>query len=145
MHVKIADMSPQNQKPEQPSDNTQLKTDIVSNIPLHQAAGPAPIHEAEDIDGIMKDVTHQLKKEDVKPAKHHLFGHKADAPAAHPAGQHSSPAAPQSPSPAAQAWRASGTAGQSQKPGAYHGGHIHTYNYRLFNRRRLGRLQEIAI
>ncbi len=54
-----------------------FKTDIVDNIPMHHAsAAPAPISEAEDIDGIMKDVTKEVKKVDEAPKKHHMFGHK---------------------------------------------------------------------
>lgn len=58
----------------QPQDT--LKTDIVENIPLHQAAAPPTASEAENIDDIMKDVSKEVKKVDDKPQKHHLFGHK---------------------------------------------------------------------
>jgi hypothetical protein len=58
-----------------PADDTPLRTDIVHNIPMHQAAG-APAHDKDDLDGIMQDVNHQLKKEDIKPDKHHWFGQK---------------------------------------------------------------------
>jgi hypothetical protein len=98
-------MAPQNQNPAQPPDDTPLKTDIVSNIPLHQAAlvpGPVPIKDADNIDGIMKDVTHQLKKEDVRPPKHHWFSHDSNTPkhvSAAPAPHH--PVAPAPPSPTA--------------------------------------------
>jgi hypothetical protein len=56
------------------TDGGAFKTDIVNNIPLHQAA-PAAGHEDHELDKIMRDVGHQLNKEDHKPAKkHHLFG-----------------------------------------------------------------------
>jgi hypothetical protein len=71
-------MSPKNQHDPpfsaQPEDT--LKTDIVDNIPLHQAATPTPVSEAENIDGIMKDVSKEVKKVDEAPKKHHLFPHK---------------------------------------------------------------------
>jgi hypothetical protein len=98
-------MAPQNQNPAQPPDDTPLKTDIVSNIPLHQAApvaGPVPIKEADNIDGIMKDVTHQLKKEEVKPEKHHWFSHDSKAPKpASAAAHHAAAPAPPPPAPTA--------------------------------------------
>lgn len=75
----ISNMSPQNQNQpkEQPAPNaTPLKADIVSNIPLHQASAPTPVSEAENIDGIMKDVSKEVKKVDEVPKKHHLFTHK---------------------------------------------------------------------
>lgn len=80
-------MSPKNQKdpPFSAQPEAGLQTDIVDNIPLHQAA-PAPVGEAENIDGIMEDVSKEVKKVDDAPAKHHWFGHKENhKPAAHPA------------------------------------------------------------
>jgi len=65
---------------------TPLKTDIVESIPLHQAspaAGAAPISEAENIDGIMKDVSKEVKKVDETPKKHHIFGRKEHSQLAH--------------------------------------------------------------
>lgn len=73
----ISDMKPpkQNDPPFSAQPEDTLKTDIVENIPLHQAA-PTPISEAENIDGIMKDVSKEVKKVDEPPKKHHLFAHK---------------------------------------------------------------------
>jgi len=87
------------QNPSQPPkpDDTPLKKDIVDNIPLHQAepqANPAPIKETENIDGIMKDVAHQLKEEDQKPQKHHWFGHKTEQSKLQPAPVKSQASAP---------------------------------------------------
>ena len=58
------------------SDSSSLKPDIVSNIPLHQAAPvPGEHHPDLELDKIMRDVGHQLHKESHKPAKkHHWFG-----------------------------------------------------------------------
>jgi hypothetical protein len=76
-------MSPQKQN--EPKFSAQpdaaLQTDIVENIAVHQAAAPAaaPISEAEDIDGIMKDVSKEVKKVDARPEKHHWFGVKEQA------------------------------------------------------------------
>jgi len=79
-------MNPQNlpqpsQNPAEP-DGTPFKTDIVNNIPMHSAGGPpAPAKEDENLDKIMQDVGHELKKDDVKPAKHHFFSKKDTAEA----------------------------------------------------------------
>lgn len=55
-------------------DSAPFKADIVNNIPIHQAAAaPTPIKEGEDIDHIIQDVSHQLKKDDEKPPKRHFF------------------------------------------------------------------------
>ncbi len=62
-------------QPQPQPDDAPLKTDIVNNIPMHQAA-PTPIKEGEDIDNIIQDVSHQLKKDDVKPPKRHMFSKK---------------------------------------------------------------------
>jgi hypothetical protein len=84
----------------QPQDT--LKTDIVENIPLHHAASPPPVGEAENIDGIMKDVSKEVKKVDDPPKKHHLFAHKEKSkeaghkPVPAPAAQAPSPTAPAS-------------------------------------------------
>lgn len=60
----------------QPPDPA-FKTDLVNNIPIHQSAQPAaPIKEDEDIDKLMQDVGRQLKADDKKPTKHHLFSKK---------------------------------------------------------------------
>jgi hypothetical protein len=87
-------MQPQNQNAPQPAppqpQDTAFKPDIVSNIPVRQAGPATPVNEAEDIDGLMRDVNHQLKKEDVKPAKHHWFSQDAKPaqPSAHPPAAH---------------------------------------------------------
>lgn len=87
----------QNDPPFSAQPDASLKTDIVENIPLHQAAAAAPT-EAENIDGIMKDVSKEVKKVDETPPKHHWFGHK-DAPK--PTVHSQTPvAAPPAPSPA---------------------------------------------
>ena len=76
-------MSPQKQN--EPKFSAQpdaaFKTDVVENIPMHQAAAPAaaPISEAEDIDGIMKDVVKEVKKVDEATKKHRMFGRKEHA------------------------------------------------------------------
>ncbi|MBX4201793.1 hypothetical protein KW803_02780 [Candidatus Saccharibacteria bacterium] len=58
-------------------DSTPLKTDIVGNIPMHHAqAAPAPVHDNDNLDKIMQDVGHELKKEDKKPSGHHFFSKK---------------------------------------------------------------------
>jgi len=97
-------MSPQKQN--EPKFSAQpdavFKTDVVENIPLHQAAplAAAPISEAEDIDGIMKDVAKEVKKVDEAPKKHHMFGHKEHPK---PAGHHTAPVTAAPPPPAATA------------------------------------------
>jgi hypothetical protein len=58
---------------------------------MHQATQPAPVSEAENIDGIMKDVSKEVKKVDEAPPKHHLFGHKEKS---EPAEHHSAPVTP---------------------------------------------------
>jgi hypothetical protein len=71
---------------------------------LHQAApapGPVPIKDADNIDGIMKDVTHQLKKEEVKPQKHHWFSHDSNTPKHVSAAPAPHPVVPAPPSPTA--------------------------------------------
>jgi len=89
----ISDMSPKNQNDPKFSaqPDTALKTDIVDNIPLHQATAATPVSEAENIDGIMKDVSKEVKKVDEAPPKHHLFGHKEKSK---PAEHHSVSATP---------------------------------------------------
>jgi hypothetical protein len=63
------------------NQDTPLKTDIVDNIGVHQSAPPpTPVSEHENLDGLMQEVNHQLKREDVKPAKHHWFGHQTKDP-----------------------------------------------------------------
>jgi hypothetical protein len=80
-------MNPQpNQNPAS-SDGDSLRTDIVSNIPIHEAAAAAPVKEDDDLDRIMQDVGHQLKTEDIKPPKHHLFSKKQPANSAHLSAQ----------------------------------------------------------
>jgi hypothetical protein len=73
----ISDMKPpkQNDPPFSAQPEDTLKTDIVDNIPLHQASAPTPVSEAENIDGIMKDVSKEVKKVVETPKKHHLFAH----------------------------------------------------------------------
>jgi hypothetical protein len=74
-------METKKQPDSNPAPATAFKTDIVSNIPLHQAAAaPKPVNEADDIDAAMKDVGHQLKQEDKKPEKRHWFGRKSSDP-----------------------------------------------------------------
>ncbi len=73
-------MQPVNQQPtpqptpsNPPADN--FSADLVSNIPVHQAGGvPAQtVGEDAESDKIMRDVGHELKKDDLKkPKKHHL-------------------------------------------------------------------------
>lgn len=90
-------MSPQNQNPAQPAPNdSPFKTDLVDNIPLHQAA-PSQAREAEDIDGIMKAVAKEVKKVDEAPQKRHLFSHKEPAK---PNARHTAPVAAAPPPPA---------------------------------------------
>jgi len=94
----ISDMKPQKQNdPTFSAQPDTLKTDIVENIPMHQAAAPAPVSEAENIDGIMKDVSREVKKVDEAPKKHHLFGHKEQTK---PASHHLAPMPPAPPPPA---------------------------------------------
>ena len=57
-------------------DGTPLKADIVNDIPMHAVGGPAPIKDGEHLDKLMQDVGHELKKDDEKPTKHHLFSRK---------------------------------------------------------------------
>jgi hypothetical protein len=97
----ISNMSPQKQNDPKFSaqPDAAFKTDIVDNIPLHQATTSEPVSEAENIDGIMKDVSKEVKKVDEAPPKHHLFGHKEKPK---PAGHHSAPVAP-APAPPAPA------------------------------------------
>src|SRR5439155_265500 len=79
-YVRITDMNPPNRPDNHPAPTTDgtFKTDIVNNIPLHQAAPlPAAASEDDELDKIMRDVGHQLNQESHKPAKkHHLFGRK---------------------------------------------------------------------
>ena len=58
-----------------------LTPSIVDNIPV-KAQQVSALNEDDELDKIMRDVGHELKKDDKKPSKKHfsLFKHKAQAP-----------------------------------------------------------------
>ena len=60
---------------------TSLTPDIVSNIPVKTPAGSgaASFNDEAELDKIMQDVGHELKKEDKKPRQKGRFGFKSKA------------------------------------------------------------------
>lgn len=56
---------------------------VVDNIPIHNQVGMPDSHQHDDadLDKIMQDVGHELKKDDKKPAKRNLFGRNKKAKA----------------------------------------------------------------
>jgi hypothetical protein len=60
----------------QTASSSGLTPDIVSNIPVHNPSGPAPsagaINEDDELDKIMQDVNHELKKPEKKPDRHNF-------------------------------------------------------------------------
>jgi hypothetical protein len=72
-------MNAENEHPiKQPPPETNLKTDMVDNIPVHSEAGsrPTPIKDGDDMDEIMEQVGSELKKDDHRPPKHHWCSKK---------------------------------------------------------------------
>ncbi len=51
-----------------------LTTNLVSNIPVHSqgAAAPGTVNEDDELDKIMQDVNHEIKKTEKKPDGHHF-------------------------------------------------------------------------
>jgi hypothetical protein len=61
--------------PVSPAPAAQAATNVVTNIPVHtQQTAAAPANEDAELDKIMQDVGHELKKEDNKPQKHGFLG-----------------------------------------------------------------------
>jgi hypothetical protein len=57
------------------SQAVQTGPSMVTNIPVHaQQAAPAPANDDAELDKIMQDVGHELKKEDKKPEHHGMLG-----------------------------------------------------------------------
>jgi len=57
-----------------------MTTNLVTNIPVHDPRSSAnPASEDAELDKIMRDVGHELKKDDqkVKKARHSIFSRKA--------------------------------------------------------------------
>ena len=82
------------QRPTAPNDVAPpFKPDIVRNIPLHHAA-PAPVKDEDDLDRIIHDISHDLKKVGHPAKKKHWFTKKSPvsktAPHPAPAAQHQS-------------------------------------------------------
>jgi hypothetical protein len=102
-HPLLQDIAVPTPNPAQPLGAT---TDIaapslVANIPVKQPGGPiaaSPDEEAE-LDKIMRDVGHELKRDDQKPAKKRFlsFGHRVKIQP--PAAQSQAPAQPLQPVP----------------------------------------------
>lgn len=68
-------------------DDTPLQTQVVNNIPIHEAAGPtapAPVQPTDE-NKIMRAVGDQLAKEDQPKPKNHFFSKPAQQPKSAPA------------------------------------------------------------
>jgi hypothetical protein len=99
-------MQPDNNQPSNPisgaapaSGSSSMSPDIVNNIPLKAQDSPlTPVSEADDLDKIMRDVSHDLKQGAKKPPKKGFFDFKRQPKAPKTAAPAARPAAPLPPS-----------------------------------------------